>query len=602
MERVSARTGGTVIAVTGVVLAVVHLRSAVRLWAFPRMLVVEAIVPLLLALIVAGIGGLLREGRVAPAAFADRVVGWTLVGTIALSAAIGWLFVDAVLRGEAVPEARRTLVNAATFGALAGLVVGVYDARGRRQQRRAEQLTRINDTLRIATQEMVNATERDELEAVVCENLTESDIYGGAWIGRYTPGDEVVRPVAWAGHDDEYFEPLEITIDLDGGQGPGSEAIRTGEIQPVQDVFEEPSLEPWWDLLAEKGVESVAVVPLVGAERVHGFLSIYANRSNVFDTAEQEALSELGESIGHTIESMAARDQLARRERELARQNRRLDEFASVVSHDLRNPLTVASGNLELVQMDTDDDRLDRTEDALDRMDELIDDLLTLARYGRTVDEVEAVDLRSVAENAWTTTTTEGARLRFDGDPGTVEADESRLTQVFENLFRNSVEHGSTAPRSNARGDSVEHGSTDSRTRSGDSVEHGIPEEPTTEGPDSTADPSSRAPAAGEESAEFRRGGCEDGGEDTVTITVGRTDDGFYVEDDGPGIPEDEREKVFETGYSTDPEGTGFGLNIVRTVAEAHGWEVDVTDGRDGGARFEFTTAGVEASAPEPSA
>jgi two-component system OmpR family sensor kinase len=554
MGKLSARTSGTAIATLGIALAVVHLETAVRLRA-------SAFVPLFVALIVTGMGALIREGELVPESFADRTLAWTGVGTVALALATGWLFVDAWLRGQLVGEPMRTMFDGATLGALVGLLVGIYDAREHHQRLRAEQLTRINDTLRIATQEMVDAADRAELEAVVCEHLTESDIYDGAWIGRYTPDDEYVRPVAWAEHDDEYIASLEVSVDPDNpaGQGPGGAAIRTGEIQPVQDVYDEPSLEPWWDLLAEKGVESMAVVPLVGAERVHGFLSVYANRANIFDSQEQEALSELGESIGHAIDSMMAREQLARRERELTRQNERLDEFASVVSHDLRNPLTVAEGNLELVQSDRDDDRLDRVADALDRMDELIDDLLTLARYGRTVSDVDPVDLRSVAENAWATTNTEHARLRFEGDPGTVEADESRLTQVFENLFRNSVEHGST----------------ESRTRTDDSVGH------------RTAD---RA-----ESSAFRRGGEED---PEMTITVGRTDDGFYVEDDGPGIPETEREKVFEAGYSTDPEGTGFGLNIVRTIVEAHGWEVDVTAGRAGGARFEFTTTGVEADVP----
>ncbi|AXG06009.1 GAF domain-containing protein [Haloplanus rubicundus] len=566
MERVSARTSGTVIAVAGLVLAVVHLQSAVRLRASPRLLVVEAMVPLVLALIVAGIGGLLREERLGPAPFADRTLGWTVVGTVALVVAVGWLFADAAIRGQSVPGAGRTVLNAATLGAVVGLVVGIYDARGQCQRRRAEQLTRINDTLRIATQEMVNATERDELEAVVCERLTDTGIYDGAWIGRYVPGDEFVRPSAWAGHDDKYFQPLEVAIDIDSQTegGPGSEAIRTGELQPIQNVFAEPSLEPWWDMLAEKGVESMAVVPLVGSEHAHGFLTIYANRANVFDTRECEALSELGESIGHAIDSMTARKQLGRRERELARQNERLDEFASVVSHDLRNPLNVAHGNLELARMDVDDDRLGRVADALDRMDELIDDLLTLARYGRTVDDVQPVDVRSVAERAWATTETEGAQLRFDDDPGTVEADESRLTQVFENLFRNSVEHSSTSSRAEP-GDSVEHGSTN------------------------------RRPAA-DEGVEFTRGGETDA---AVTVTVGRTADGFYVEDDGPGIPESERDRVFEGGYTTADGGTGFGLNIVRTVAEAHGWTVAVTEGAAGGARFEFTTAGAEATRRE---
>jgi signal transduction histidine kinase len=68
---------------------------------------------------------------------------------------------------------------------------------------------------------------------------------------------------------------------------------------------------------------------------------------------------------------------------------------------------------------------------------------------------------------------------------------------------------------------------------------------------------------------------------------------GFYVADDGPGILEDEREDVFDVGYSTSADGNGFGLSIVARIAEAHGWSVAVTESDDGGARFEIT--GLEA-------
>jgi len=73
-----------------------------------------------------------------------------------------------------------------------------------------------------------------------------------------------------------------------------------------------------------------------------------------------------------------------------------------------------------------------------------------------------------------------------------------------------------------------------------------------------------------------------------VTVTVGSLEDGFYVADDGPGIPEADREKVFESGYSTDGDGTGLGLAIVRRIAQAHGWDVTLTTSESGGARFEF--------------
>jgi len=55
---------------------------------------------------------------------------------------------------------------------------------------------------------------------------------------------------------------------------------------------------------------------------------------------------------------------------------------------------------------------------------------------------------------------------------------------------------------------------------------------------------------------------------------------------------EDAREQVFESGYSTSKDGTGVGLSIVRRIVRAHDWDVTVTEGPDGGARFEFT--GVE--------
>ncbi|MEF8808152.1 PAS domain S-box protein [Natronomonas sp.] len=221
------------------------------------------------------------------------------------------------------------------------------------------------------------------------------------------------------------------------------------------------------------------------------------------------------------------------RERELARQNERLDQFASVVSHDLRNPLSVARGRLELAEMTREDEHFEAIESAHDRMEELIDGLLALARQGELSDDPIPIDLENAAESAWETVDTEDLDLAFD-DPTVVAADPERLRQLLENLFRNTVEHGSTSPRSQAREDTVEHA------------------------------------------------------EGATTVTVGGLPNGFYVADDGPGIPESEREAVLESGYSTDG-GTGFGLAIVDTIAEAHDWDVTVTESADGGARFEFT-------------
>jgi len=224
-------------------------------------------------------------------------------------------------------------------------------------------------------------------------------------------------------------------------------------------------------------------------------------------------------------------------EKQLERQNERLERFARVISHDLRNPLEVALARLEFAREDGDREHFDSAERALHRIDDLVDDVLTLAREGETVSDPEPVDLARVSRDAWDVVSTERATLDLQTD-ATFLADAGRLQQLLENVFRNAIEHA---------------------------------------GPEVTV---------------------------TVGDLVGRQ--GFFVADDGPGIPEEDRENVFDSGFSTGEGGTGLGLSIVRTIAEAHGWEVAVTEHpaeavtgeRDGsataeagaalGARFEF--------------
>ncbi|WP_136688455.1 sensor histidine kinase [Halorhabdus amylolytica] len=205
---------------------------------------------------------------------------------------------------------------------------------------------------------------------------------------------------------------------------------------------------------------------------------------------------------------------------ELERQNDRLDSFASMLSHDLRNPLNVAQGRLELARDEHDNEHLETASEALDRIEALIEDVLQLARQGQPIEERERVSLGAMARDAWGMVETADAELIVDGDRDLL-ADPERFQRLFENFFRNSVEHG---------------------------------------------------------------------GED-VTVSVGTLDDaaGFYVEDDGAGIPPEERENVFESGYSTAEDGTGFGLAIVEQIVAAHEWAIDLVD-VETGTRFEIRT------------
>ncbi|ELZ55017.1 MULTISPECIES: sensor histidine kinase [Halorubrum] len=274
----------------------------------------------------------------------------------------------------------------------------------------------------------------------------------------------------------------------------------------------------------------------------------------------------------------------ARVRREKAERERdRLDEFASVVSHDLRNPLSVATGRLDLARREhPDDEHLRAVENALERTSAIVDETLALAREGKTVDEAADVDLATCAADCWARVDTGEATLET-AETATIRADPDRLSHVFENLFRNSVEHGSTSSRTES-GDSVEHGPTSSRTESGDSVEHG----PTS----SRAEPDDSVEHGSTGSRTESGDAVGDGGDVTVRVGTLADESGFYVEDDGPGIPADERDRVLDPGYTSADDGTGFGLSIVDRIAAAHGWTVRVAESADGGARFEF--AGVE--------
>lgn len=207
-------------------------------------------------------------------------------------------------------------------------------------------------------------------------------------------------------------------------------------------------------------------------------------------------------------------------EQQLERQNERLDRFASMLAHELRNPLEVAQIYLDFIDNDGHDDpNISQVADALDRIDEIIDILLVLARNEAKMDAQEPVPLAEIAANAWANTNTGAAELEVKTDIQ-IRMNATHLRHLLENLFRNAIEH-STSP---------------------------------------------------------------------VTVRVGSIDDGFYVEDTGPGIPESERDRVVEAGYSTNPSGIGMGLTFVTELADAYDWEYTITESSEGGARFEFSS------------
>lgn len=225
-------------------------------------------------------------------------------------------------------------------------------------------------------------------------------------------------------------------------------------------------------------------VSVFGLSNMAGHLLKIASFYLIYLAIIKTAITEPQDLVFRQLET--ERQAIAEREGELQRQNERLADFASFVSHDLRNPLHIAQGRLELAREDCESEHHTHVSNALERMEKLIGDVLALARAGVTIDDPESIELADIFRMCWANVDTKEATLTIEADLS-FQADKSRLQQLLENLIRNAVEHA---------------------------------------------------------------------GQD-VSIRVGALENGFYVEDDGPGIPVDDRDEVFEAGFSTAEDGTG---------------------------------------------
>ncbi|MDZ7730009.1 MAG: HAMP domain-containing sensor histidine kinase [Natrialbaceae archaeon] len=125
---------------------------------------------------------------------------------------------------------------------------------------------------------------------------------------------------------------------------------------------------------------------------------------------------------------------LEHQRRTLAQQNERLDAFASTISHDLRNPLSVLSGYAEMARESGDPEHFDVIDETIETMDTFLEDLLVLARQGETIDDPEPVSLAAVAEKASADIASSDVDLTIVGDRTASRPTETGSRQVLSNL------------------------------------------------------------------------------------------------------------------------------------------------------------------------
>ena len=412
----------------------------------------------------------------------------------------------------------------------------------------------------------------------------DTDVVGTTLTETFPPCREVLEA-----HDNGTQIEREIEVEIDGDQRVFVASISTlreddrriGRLLFIRDITERRAVQRRYQALIENSTDLIFImdpdseisyaspsleqITGVPPEEIIGEKAVdyihHEDRDTVLDTFE-DLLEEPGEKrrieyrlpdergnwlylegdVWNLLDNpfvegivTNAREITARKERErelremndqLEEANQQLEQFATVISHDLRNPINVAKGHTELARETGNEEHFTKIDDSLDRMETIIEDVLALSRQGDEIGDTEAVNIERVAKEAWEHVDTANATITIEGDTS-FEADRDRLLQLFENCFRNAIEHGGS----------------------------------------------------------------------DVTVRVGTDNGCFYVEDDGKGIPPEEREAVFESGHTSNTNGTGLGLAIVQGIADAHGWTVRAVEGEKGGARFEFVGIGQLESA-----
>ncbi|WP_276299638.1 PAS domain S-box protein [Halorussus lipolyticus] len=251
----------------------------------------------------------------------------------------------------------------------------------------------------------------------------------------------------------------------------------------------------------------------------------------VWATPLRDADGEIraGQSFALDITEQIEREQkLEETVEKLEESNERLESFASMLAHELRNPVTIGQIYSQQLPEGDSSEAVEYVTEAFDRIEDMINVMLVLTRGREAVGESTLVSLSEMARDAWAGIDAPEAEIEVNAD-GVTPADETYIQHLLRNLFENAVQHGG----------------------------------------------------------------------DDVTVEIGDLPTGFYVADDGCGIPPEDRETVFEAGFTTaaNEGGTGLGLAFVEELADVYEWSVSVTESEAGGARFEFRNVDLVASA-----
>ena len=532
-------------------------------------------------------------------------------------------------------------VETVPLGAADSLRGRVVSTVSSRRERRETAVTAHVDAVRERVAD-ADVSDPQALFEMLCEALSEFDGYPFVWYGRGELRGGTLEPLAWSGPDamtSEEFFVQNVTT----GWGPNGRAALTTNSSVVHDIGGNEDFLPW--LRRPPGhvdIHAVAAVPvtLPGAGVPFGQLAVYASYPRAFSSEERSALESLartvadrlrefrddewrpGDGIGHEAlrEVVGAFPDLAVVYDEDGRyvdvltphQIRNFADPEDLVGEHLCDvlPEEAAEALFEAVQSAFETNEVERVEYPIEVGDEPL-------WYEAKVAPVDLSDGRRVAATTIRETTERKATERelarqkarierltsiLSHDMGnhlgkasgwtelardTVDGDAEELERVGEVLAEMETLLDRTVAMVRGSGDVPDTEPVDIGSVARQCWKN-LPERGTLH-VDSGLTPVVADPDRLAQLFENLLSNAVEHARPSVNVRIGTAEHGFYVADDGPGIDADEREHVFEFGYSTHSDGMGFGLAIVEGIADAHGWTVSVGESESGGARFEFS-------------
>jgi signal transduction histidine kinase len=394
---------------------------------------------------------------------------------------------------------------------------------------------RMLDALIECSDALLHAEDETVLLQDVCRIIVELGGYRFAWIGLGdTDQDKTVRPLAKWGHDDNYFDNIHATWgDLDGGNGPMSRAVRTRRPAAIQSVATDPDFVPWREEALKRDYKSILAVSLDFQDGLPGAMGVYSDRAWAFDDHEIELMQRFADYLAYGIVALRNRARRELIEEQLRATMRSKDELVASISHELRTPLTAVVGFAQLLR--------DSADIAHDEREAMI----------RSIVE-EGADLANIVEDLLTVAKAESGTLTVVRVPVDLRA---QANQVVESLREEDAAHVTvTGEARRAAGDP-------GRTR--------------------------------QILRNLVSNALRYGGEEVIVEVVDSSQPTVRVLDNGEGIPESERERIFESYQKAHNApglagSIGLGLAISRSLARL--MDGDLTYAYEGGQSiFEFT-------------